>query len=906
MNKKLKIATAAVSVVMAGTMAFGMFGCTGGKGGSKGTKLVATNHNVESIVTSGDGQTVDTKTVGGLSFYTLKDTSVPAYTTSTTLNMNICDSDKNDRHITFHTSQISTEAVLPDGEVYSPGDLKPAWAQLSKDLGVKFSDKAQNRSSEKQITDMIDKEEQALYHIVTGSGSAITNKSDQFIDLNQFLDYMPNYKAFLDANPIVKWSLTTNTTSGAMYYAPYFDGDNDIEKYVLTHKEWTRAMLDAEDVSAATTTWADSKVGKADVGVEQTYATGIMGTEGSYEVDTTDPADETKLVKLVVNYEAAKAASSATKAAYNTAVGSAYTGESGNIVDIMNAAITATSGNITGAKLLSILRAYIDEVYQTEAGGKFYETRSDVFNSVSAGWDVDLYTALSRCVVTSYKLFGTQYAAMSANQIYALSGRQATTQRRADLISFVGELYGVRGLESRNEFAYVDANGDLQDAREDAASYDAMNKFSALTKEGLVYTGETNIAKYAAAANSIVTFSMHDYSQTQTQDGFYLDVDGFKGSTEVPAGLMKDSPLQYDFAPILTPVAKWDTDSNGEAETIMRFTESWRAVKNTGFCVPKASVQGKPEQLSAVLAFIDHLFSNDGQIIATYGQMSTNGNTAEANGFWYGNYVADLIDGDGYVKSEYANIVETHDGIQYVVKKAYKSQYFTYANKLYTGYDYLGTQVPVLTDNNKTYFYGKEITDAEGGKHKMGESTSGSSKAGMITNQAGSYTDYCRAIIGGALPIGNKSQGFEFQATSGCSLAGTAIVSQALLNGAIKHLTQEVSADTYWYTCVPTTLPVNSTDGTTLDSHINLKGSDDDPGLFLNTSKTAYRTNLYLDLMFYGYGADKPVAGNAKTFQQGLPADAAACLVIANNNHMDERASIYAKGWTQLKTAFMG
>ena len=895
MNKKLKIATVAVSVVMAGSMAFSVVGCTTPKDSSKDFTY-NTYHNVDSIVIEGEGKTVDTKTVGGLSFYTLPDSKVPAYTNTTSLALNICDSNKTDRHISYHDDQISTIATMPDGNKYKPGDLKPAWKQLSADLGVKFEDKAKDRSSEKQITDMISNEEQALYNIVTGSGNAITTNANQFLDLNQFLDYMPNYKAFLDANPIVKWSLTTSTETGAMYYAPYFDGNNDIEKYVLTHKEWTRAMLDSEDVSAATTTWKASKTNKAKVGSDLTYATGEMGTTGNYKVDTTDPADETKLVKLVVNYDAALAATSATKAAYNTAVGSAYTGESGNIVDIMNAAIAATNGEITGAKLISILRAYIDEVYQTEAGAKFYAKRSDVFNSVSAGWDVDLYTALSRCVVTSYKLFGATVAALPANQVYAIGGRQGTTQRRVDMNSFVGELYGVRGLESRNEYAYVDANGDLQDAREDEASYNAMNKFSALSKEGLVYMGDTDISKFGKDTGSIVAFSMHDYSQTQTQDGFYLDVNGFKGSKEVPAGLMKGTDLQFDFAPIVTPVAKWDTNSDGTAETIMRFTESWRAVKNTGFCVPLASVQNKPEKLSAVLAFIDQLFSNDGQIVATYGTMSTNGNAKNANGFWYGNDGADILDGNGKLKDAYKDVVETYDGYQYVVKEGYKNTYFTYGNRIYKGFDYLGTQVPILTDNNKNYFYGLSVNG-----HQMGEGKNG---AGYIGNVAGSYTDYARGIVGGALPIGNKSQGFEFQATSGCSLAGADIVSKALVNGAIQHLTQEVSTDTYWYTCVPTTLPVNSTDSSTLNGHKKLKGSDTEAGLFLNTSKVAYRTNLYLDIMFYGYGAAEPVGGDA-TLGAAIPADATACLTLVNANGMADRAAIYAKGWKQLKDAFM-
>lgn len=868
MNKTKKIAIAAVSLIMAGTMCLPLAACT--------PKTPANTVLKPSVDENGK----------------LK------YSSSTTLSMNVCDSGNNDRHITYHQSQIATSATLPDGKTYKPGDLKPAWAQMQADLGLKFVDSAANRGSDAQITDMIKNNEQAQYNIVTGSGNAITTNSSHFLNLNQYLEYMPNYKAFLDANPIVKWSLTSNTTTGAMYYAPYFDGNNDIEKYVLTHKEWTRVILDSADVSGATMTWADSKTGKADIGSAQTYVVGEMGTTGTYEVDTTDPADETKLVKLVVNYgaalTAAKDENSPLGAAYKTAAGVVYDGDSGNIVDIMNKAISVKAGAVTGAQLIGILRAYIDVAYQTSSGAKFYTTRSDVFNSVSAGWDVDLYTAISRCVVTSYKLFGAAMSLLPANQVYAVAGRQGTTQRRVDLLSFVGELYGVRGLESRNEFAYVDATGKLKDARTESASYDALNKFSALSKEGLVYMGEATVDKYAGKTNSIVTYSMHDYSQTQTTDGFYLDVEGFKGSTSVPNGLETSGELKFDFAPIVTPVAKWDTNSDGTKETFMRFTESWRAVKNTGFCVPLASVQGNPEKLAAVLAFIDYLFSNDGQLVATFGTMSTVGNTNDADGFWYGNKVGDVLNADGTVKTEYKDIVKTYDGKQYVVTDSYKSQYFTFKNVLYTGFDYLGTQVPVLTTKNLNYYYGLKVDG-----NYMGEGDSSAKGEGYITNLSGNYTNYCRGIIGGALPIGNKNQGFEYQATAQCGLAGADIVSKAIVNGAIKHLTQVVDSATYWYTCVPTTLPVNSTDAATLNSHADLKGSDSTSGLFLNTSKTAYRTNLFIDIMFYGYGASKPIASDTK-FGTSLPANAEACLTLVNSKGMDVRAEIYADGWQQL------
>ena len=898
MNKTKKIAFAAVSLVMAGTMTLGVAGCVRPSGNKNKVELVATGHNVTNL--SEEAELVGD---GNLTFYVLKDTKVPVYTTATKLNMNVCDSKNKDRQIAYDATQIATAAELPDGEIYKAEDLKPAWKQLSADLGVQFANTATGLSSDAQITENISSKKLTESHIVTGSGNAITTNSQHFLNLNNYLEYMPNYKAFLDENPIVKWSLTTNMETGAMYYAPYFDGNNDIEKYVLTHKEWTRAILDG-DVSGATRTWAESKTGKADVGANQTYATGYMGTDSSYTVDTTDLKDPSKLTKLVVNYKAAldavKEASTPLGTAYNEAAGGAYTGTSGNIVDIMNAAIAAKNGAVSGAKLAGILRAYIDVAYQTESGAKFYDLRSDVFNSASAGWDIDLYTALCRCVVTCNGLYGTGYSNLPANQLYAVAGRVGTTQRRTDLVSFIGELYGVRGLESRNEYAYVDANGNLKDARLNEETYDAMDKFSALSKEGLVYTGnESTETKYLASSNTIITFSMHDYAQTQTTDGFYLDVEGFNGSTSAPNGLITSGDLAFDFAPIVTPVAKWDTDSNGSHETIMRFTESWRGVKNTGFCVPLGAVEGKPQELSAVLAFIDYLFSNDGQIVATYGTMDTSNNSTNANGFWYGKDGVELLDSNGEVKSAYADIVESHDGIQLVVKPEYKNQYFSYDNVLYKGTDYLGTQVPILTDNNFKYYYGLEVNG-----NKMGE-VGGSKTEGFQLSYAGKYTDYCRGVIGGALPIGNKSQGFEYQCTASCGLKGAEIVSKAILSGAIKHPTQEVSASTYWYTLVPTTLPIDTVDSKTINDQNKISGASNNGGLFMNSSGTSFRTNLFIDILFYGYGAAKPIASDSTSFGNSLPANASACITLVNTHGMTTRANIYSSGWTQLKTAFM-
>src|SRR5699024_5582747 len=110
----------------------------------------------------------------------------------------------------------------------------------------------------------------------------------------------------------------------------------------------------------------------------------------------------------------------------------------------------------------NILREYIKVAYQTESGAQFYNTLSDVFNGYNAAWDVDLLVAFSRCLITNTSMLNTS---TPSEDIYAIMGRQYTTQRMNDLTSLAGELFGVRGLAPRYQYTYIDSEGVMQDAR---------------------------------------------------------------------------------------------------------------------------------------------------------------------------------------------------------------------------------------------------------------------------------------------------------------------------------------------------------------------------------------------------------------------------------------------------------
>lgn len=839
MNKTKKIAFAAIAVVMAGTFALSLGACTPKEPGRDDPSADLEAGFIPNV----DGE-------GKLD-----------YAEGTVLRMNVGYQNKNNpARIEFNENELKQTVTLPDGNQYSSGKLKPAWDAAGKELKITFEEAFENLENEAQLETPIQGGQMGNYDLITSSAAAMTQNTDVLLNITPYLDYMPNYKHFLESNTALYYSLTSDTDNGAMYYAPYFDGFNDIEKYALAEKTWLVDVLNAtaDDLAKVTTTYAQQATAKKADGSKAVIES-YMGTKGSWEVDATNPDDATKLVKAKVDYDAALAAAKSANglgAAISAAKGSAYTGESGNIVDIMNDVINATNGTVTGGQLTKILQEYIDVAYTLD--GAAYENRADVFNSVSAAWDVDLMVAAMRCVVASPVLVDEPEANIA--NLYGLAARQGTTQRRTDLTAMAGELYGIRGMESRYEYTYLDANGNIKDARMNAETYDLVDNFSDFAAEGLLYIGESPVQGARDTTQGPSPLFMHDYSQTQTTTGF-----------------KKTDYAEFNVAPIVTPVSKWDTNDDGTHETIMRFSESWRSVKNTGFCISKDGVRDNPERLSAVLAFIDYLFSNDGQLVMTYGAQSTAGNE-DPNGWWYADKATDVT------LEEVAEQVPGSE--QWTVKAEYETEYFVYKNTVYKSMvDYVRA-IPALTDDTLNLFLGKEINGFRLGNESQ-------------TNQAAgySYTNFARYIMGATFPIGNKDQGFEYQCTAQCALEGAGIVSQALANGAIKHVTLSLAeGQSMWYMIAPTSFALDGSQQAQLTSDTQTYIS----GTLFRNSSSGNISNVMLDIAMYGLGSSGTYTGTSQN-RHGSGADVVAWLTSANVG-LAERINILSTAW--LQTAF--
>ncbi len=476
--------------------------------------------------------------------------------------------------ISFKDSSITGDGLkLADGKTYQTGDLKPVWAELEKTLKVKFKDVYKGETSVQKEYNAWKADKFEGVDVLVGNADDLSTdgKTGQLVDLSQWLDYMPNFKTFLEENPIVYLSIISNTDTGSIYYAPYFDGYDDIEKYFLMRTDWLEALLDGEGDYTAT---ASDKFG--DIVKEAVY-TPYMPTTGKLEV--------TSLTKD------GKATQKITKD---------FTTTYGNIAKYMNDHVTA---NTTGVELVNMFRDYIDTAYNNYYGTE----RSRLFAGYDACWDVDELVALLRCVVlNTQKLTG-----QNAKKVTGIFPRESALNRTSDLFSLVS-LFGVRGYESRADYLYFNAEGELCDARGEEEYSEAINKLNQLYKEGLILQefDTTKDTIYKTMYQQNLGFMVYDYVQTQT----------LYNNDKTAIDTAKLAGLDFNLSPVINSVAKWFDGTNmkdgADQGTWMRFTESWRSVKTSGWAIP-SGVKG--DKLQAALKMFDYAYSKEGAILMSYG-----------------------------------------------------------------------------------------------------------------------------------------------------------------------------------------------------------------------------------------------------------------------------------------------
>lgn len=866
MNKYKKIAAAVVSTVMAGTMVASLAACNNDKPSTGSIVAGATGNDLFGVMNSDNSINYD------------------KYQREGEVTLNLAVGHEKTITSTFYDG-IKDAIKMPDGKTYNDGDVKPAWAQMGKDLDITWKNVWDGSKTSANLNNLINGKDEsgnskyANVDLFTSDLSVVVDKvsgGTSVLNLGDYLAYMPHFKQFLESNPVVYLSLlqdgmSTEDGSGkTLYVAPYFDGYDDIERYCLVRQDWSSKLLNGTsaltNAGVAYNSVAYNKVATGST-YKGTHVNSYFGQTGVVPVESANE-DGTAKITIYKNYanvlSEIKKDGSALKSAYEAMTGAAYDGTSGNIVDIQNKAIAAKP-YVTGKELVELFRAYIDACYtKTDAVGaeSYYAPtkRANLFNGCDACWDVDDLVAILRCVLTNGANLSTNPGAL----VGGIMPRSGQNDRTPDIVSLAGQLYGVRGTTSRLEQTYIDNTGKLHDAREEKEIYQAMENFNLLVQEGLIgdYTSKDKFSGYGGlvtvAEKQYEYFMMYDYSQTQTLGGFYVendDVTPSKAGTTIPCD-------DYYFSAVVTPVAKWDVDCDGNHTDVMRFTESWRSTKTGGLALNGSLAEaGNEEKLKAALQFVDYLYSEDGQIVSTYGPMAEN---AEGkNGFWY--------------------------NTQATPEQVTAGNYFTYKGVKYSGSDYKGKTTPTITNAVYRSFMGNEVND-----WKLGDNSN-------VSGAKLSFTNYARYLIGSTLPVGVKDQSFENQLTSKMGQAGALRVGKALDLGVIKGVSLEVDSNNYWYTCVPTSLPVDAQD------QKDILNTAEHNNFMYMTGKQKDSKNFFSIFNWI------VLYGNASKYnQQGVE-----CTYSSINNLLEstitgtsknvktlagERRSVYGIAWNQAKS----
>ena len=453
--------------------------------------------------------------------------------------------------------EVAGEGItLADGVTYHSGEFKPTWVAVQKLLGFTIEDLYQGNGASAEFD--VWKEKLDQVDMLSGTAAKLSENGEAglLVNIGDYLDKMPNFKAYLDANPIVKLSITGNVDTGAIYFSPYFDGVDDIEKMPLMRTDWVEKLLNGEGEFTA------EACNKLAAPVYTPY----MPTSGKVEIDVVK-LDGSGVETIAKDYDAA-----------------------GNIIAKMNEA-----GELDGVAAVNMLRTYIDQAY----AGYYGTERANLFMGQNAAWDADELVALVRCVVANPQtLNGT-------DKVQGIFTREENnTSRRADMFRFAGILFGVRGLESRQDYLYVGNDGLLHDARQEVATYEALARMNALAQEGLLSEDFLNRAdmKTEKYLENDSGFMHYDYNQTQT----------IYNATKL------DNAAGEKYMAVMVPVARW-YDGTNEDGVYMRFTESWRSVKTDGWGISKAGVGNDENKLNAALKLIDDAYSPEGTIMMSYG-----------------------------------------------------------------------------------------------------------------------------------------------------------------------------------------------------------------------------------------------------------------------------------------------
>lgn len=418
----------AISCLMAAVMAASaLTGC-----GSSVVDQAASQQASEQSTTEAPKAT--TEAAGGTEETKGEEKSGPDLTDTVELKFNFALGNKS-RTMTYNQESPLT---LPDGTVVSAGMLKPMWSYVEKEMNSKFTDVT---VQDIKATDMIQTESTSNFagaNIFGGESIAerlmFYGTEGKFVNLSEKMEegYMPNFKAYLEANPAVKSAITAY--DGSIYHVPYIAELNQFARTFNIRETWVTKLLD--DESAA--------YDKAGFSVHY---------NGFYVGDNKRTGDNGGTVTPKKGVDVVKKTDQ-------------------SIIEIQNGLDVKNGETLTNA-----LIQYIKDNYE-------YDNPSELYLGEKAAYDIDEMIALMRCI----KANPTLLTDGKAEAVWPLFVRQSNY--REDLIRLSTYFGGIKahGADSYLSRWYIDGDGKVQYTYSEEDIYNVLGYLSDMEAEGLIYS----------------------------------------------------------------------------------------------------------------------------------------------------------------------------------------------------------------------------------------------------------------------------------------------------------------------------------------------------------------------------------------------------------------------------------
>jgi len=540
----------------------------------------------------------------------------------------------------------------PDGKhVYNKGDYKPFWEYVQNKLHITLKEHAAaaNSGEKKSVAYFRDNWLNKPYaDISMGTVNAITKyavsgNKETILDLRPYMfdkDFkiidgtkLPNLAKFLKKNFGVMTSIMTAKHSkadqAALYFVPYMDGFDDNERSIMVRQDYITKLLDNNLPYYS----------------EDNNIIGPQGSNAKYKLSIEEPyiKDKTYDIKLPnVNIDTGAILPGGYNVKYTKRELDAT---HLSIIEQQNELIK--KGEATSKKLVKQFKDYINWRYidNTQPGyTEIFKKPSDLFLGWKACYDTDELIALMRLVKVSSK---TLYGKDDNMEMVTWFPSEWTNMRSADLYRWAGQVFGVRGTDSRTGYLYFNglntfkepykSTDKIHDCRGDKEMWNLLKTLQKLYKEGLLmqdFDSQTATGTNNRLFNEqlLLEYKEEKDKPNKKYHGFmeYYVASSESKFNEYNEEYQKTSDKKTEdgtiFGPMIGAVTKWDTDNDtkqGETDardTYMQFTESWISAKTSGLCL-NADLANNEAKREAAFSLIDYIFSPKGKADYNYGPM---------------------------------------------------------------------------------------------------------------------------------------------------------------------------------------------------------------------------------------------------------------------------------------------